>query len=68
MWTACSIQTITCDVYGTGRGAARRLARRAQPFYLVVEKILTREEELPEWPVEGTTGYDFLVQIQRAVR
>jgi (1->4)-alpha-D-glucan 1-alpha-D-glucosylmutase len=35
----------------------------SQPFYLVVEKILTNEEELPEWPVEGTTGYDFLVRV-----
>jgi (1->4)-alpha-D-glucan 1-alpha-D-glucosylmutase len=31
--------------------------------YLVVEKILGEEEELPGWPVEGTTGYDFLVKI-----
>lgn len=31
------------------------------PFYLVVEKILAPQEELPEdWPVAGTTGYDFL--------
>ena len=35
----------------------------SQPFYLVVEKILTHDEELPEWPVEGTTGYDFLVRL-----
>jgi (1->4)-alpha-D-glucan 1-alpha-D-glucosylmutase len=29
--------------------------------YVVVEKILAREESLPaEWPVFGTTGYDFL--------
>src|SRR5579883_1637717 len=28
--------------------------------YVVVEKILTGEEELPrEWPVAGTTGYEF---------
>lgn len=33
----------------------------AQPLYLVVEKILGRNEQLPEeWPVRGTTGYDFL--------
>jgi (1->4)-alpha-D-glucan 1-alpha-D-glucosylmutase len=31
-----------------------------RPFYLVVEKILARHENLPEdWPVEGTTGYEF---------
>ena len=31
-----------------------------RPFYLVVEKILARHESLrDDWPVEGTTGYDF---------
>jgi len=30
------------------------------PFYVVVEKILIGEERLPEeWPVAGTTGYEF---------
>jgi len=30
-------------------------------FYVVVEKILTGDEQLPrEWPVHGTTGYDFM--------
>jgi (1->4)-alpha-D-glucan 1-alpha-D-glucosylmutase len=30
-------------------------------FYLIVEKILAEGEALPEeWPVAGTTGYDFL--------
>ncbi|MGB9803784.1 malto-oligosyltrehalose synthase, partial [Desulfofundulus sp.] len=30
-------------------------------FYVVVEKILTGDEELPpDWPVHGTTGYDFM--------
>jgi len=34
--------------------------------YLVVEKILTREEPLPaDWPVEGTTGYDYLNSANR---
>jgi (1->4)-alpha-D-glucan 1-alpha-D-glucosylmutase len=33
----------------------------AKQFYVVIEKILTGEEQLPkEWPVDGTTGYDFL--------
>ena len=36
---------------------------RVKP-YLIVEKILAREEELPErWPVSGTTGYDFLALV-----
>ncbi|HZZ60056.1 MAG TPA: malto-oligosyltrehalose synthase [Roseiarcus sp.] len=31
------------------------------PFYLVVEKILAPHERLrADWPVEGTTGYDYL--------
>ena len=29
--------------------------------YVIVEKILTRSEDLPsDWPVAGTTGYDYL--------
>jgi (1->4)-alpha-D-glucan 1-alpha-D-glucosylmutase len=31
--------------------------------YVVVEKILARYEMLPDWPVEGTTGYDFANQV-----
>jgi (1->4)-alpha-D-glucan 1-alpha-D-glucosylmutase len=32
-----------------------------KPFYVVGEKILLKGEQLPkEWPVFGTTGYDFL--------
>ncbi len=40
----------------------RRLVARVPGMsFLVVEKILGRDEELPEeWPVQGTTGYDFL--------
>ncbi len=31
------------------------------PFYTVVEKVLSPGESLPPlWPVQGTTGYDFL--------
>ncbi len=34
---------------------------RTKDIYLVVEKILDFEENLPAfWPVQGTTGYDFL--------
>jgi (1->4)-alpha-D-glucan 1-alpha-D-glucosylmutase len=36
----------------------------ARPFYLVVEKILAQHESLREdWPVEGTTGYEFASQV-----
>src|SRR6185437_6577880 len=31
-----------------------------RPLYIVVEKILSSHEYLPEsWPIHGTTGYDF---------
>ncbi|MBU4272186.1 MAG: malto-oligosyltrehalose synthase [Planctomycetes bacterium] len=36
------------------------------PLYVLVEKILSPEEPLPEtWPVAGTTGYDFLNMVNR---
>ncbi|MGH8904066.1 MAG: malto-oligosyltrehalose synthase, partial [Egibacteraceae bacterium] len=42
------------------RGYLRRLADRAPGTWIVVEKILAAGEPLPEdWPVAGTTGYDF---------
>lgn len=37
-----------------------RLRGQVPDAYLVVEKILAAEESLPAWPVEGTTGYDFM--------
>jgi (1->4)-alpha-D-glucan 1-alpha-D-glucosylmutase len=39
----------------------RRLRAAAPDAWVVVEKILQAGERLPaEWPVDGTTGYDFL--------
>ncbi len=36
-------------------------ARKETSSYVLVEKILARNEGLPEdWPVSGTTGYDYL--------
>ncbi|HEX7167844.1 MAG TPA: malto-oligosyltrehalose synthase [Acidimicrobiales bacterium] len=45
-------------------GYLERLREAAGPSaYVVVEKILERDEALPPaWPVDGTSGYDFLVQ------
>lgn len=38
----------------------------ARSLYLVVEKILEGTEKLPEdWPVHGTSGYEFLNQVNR---
>jgi (1->4)-alpha-D-glucan 1-alpha-D-glucosylmutase len=52
------------------RAYLRRLQRRltarrgGRHLYLVVEKILAPHERLhSDWPVDGTTGYDFLNQV-----
>ncbi|TKB91849.1 MAG: malto-oligosyltrehalose synthase [Nitrospira sp.] len=43
---------------------APREEETERPLFLVVEKILTKEETLPvQWPVYGTTGYDFLTLV-----
>lgn len=40
----------------------RQLA--GEETYLVVEKILGEDEALPEqWPIQGTTGYEFLAAV-----
>ncbi len=33
------------------------------PLYVLAEKILEPGEVLPQWPIHGTTGYDFLAQV-----
>ena len=46
------------------RGYCERLQQRSgAPLYVLAEKILARYEILPEWPVAGTTGYDFVNQV-----
>ena len=42
-----------------------RLLRAAvgEAAWLPVEKILEGEEQLPDWPVSGTTGYDFAALV-----
>jgi (1->4)-alpha-D-glucan 1-alpha-D-glucosylmutase len=43
------------------QGYLKRLREQCPDTYIVEEKILTGDEQLPErWPVEGTTGYDFI--------
>jgi (1->4)-alpha-D-glucan 1-alpha-D-glucosylmutase len=45
------------------RGYCERLHEQFGPRYVAVEKILARYEALPDWPVAGTTGYDFANQV-----
>ena len=45
-------------------GYLHRLRERAPDAWILVEKILEPGEELPgSWPVEGTTGYDALAEV-----
>ena len=41
----------------------QRLHDAAPDAWLVVEKILEPGEEMPDWPVAGTTGYDALAEV-----
>ncbi len=45
-------------------GYLNALRDRCGDRFIVVEKILDHDERLPEnWPVQGTTGYDFLNHV-----
>jgi (1->4)-alpha-D-glucan 1-alpha-D-glucosylmutase len=45
-------------------GYLHRLRKHAPDAWIVVEKILEPGEQLPgSWPVEGTTGYDALAEV-----
>ncbi len=44
-------------------GYLARLRAAAPQSWLVVEKILEYGEDLPDWPVDGTTGYDALAAV-----
>jgi len=45
------------------RTYCERLQEAFGPLYVLVEKILAHYETLPDWPVAGTTGYDFANQV-----
>jgi len=66
-----TLQTLDPAGQGPGQNASRPTndarpdvappPHRVPPLYVIVEKILGPEEPLPyDWPVAGTTGYDFL--------
>jgi (1->4)-alpha-D-glucan 1-alpha-D-glucosylmutase len=44
-------------------GYLRRLREAAPSAWLVVEKIVEPGEDLPPWPIEGTTGYEALREV-----
>ena len=45
-------------------GYLARLRERVGPdVWIVVEKIVEGHETLPDWPVEGTTGYEFIAAM-----
>ena len=49
---------------GNGGRAASAEAAPASPFYVIVEKILAPHERLREdWPIAGTSGYEFLNRV-----
>jgi (1->4)-alpha-D-glucan 1-alpha-D-glucosylmutase len=41
-----------------------RLRQASPQAWIVAEKILARDEQLPaDWPINGTTGYDFMNRV-----
>jgi (1->4)-alpha-D-glucan 1-alpha-D-glucosylmutase len=43
----------------------RPASRKGEPFPILVEKILAGGERLPgDWPVDGTTGYEFMTALE----
>ncbi|MEJ6981831.1 malto-oligosyltrehalose synthase [Pedobacter sp. P351] len=51
-------------LYDPGRYLEQLRKLVGNNVYITVEKILHAKEKLPQnWPVEGTTGYDFLAQV-----
>jgi (1->4)-alpha-D-glucan 1-alpha-D-glucosylmutase len=62
-WGADGLRVDHPDGLRDPAGYLRRLRDAAPDAWIVVEKILEWGEDLPEWPVEGTTGYDALAQV-----
>ena len=51
------------------QGYLQRLRKAAGPdCYITVEKILAEGEQIPaEWPISGTTGYEFIAALSHAL-
>ena len=50
-------------LFDPARYCATLRRRAGDDTYIVAEKILARYERLPDWPIAGTTGYDFVNQV-----
>ena len=50
-------------LFDPARYCATLRERAGEQTYIVAEKILARYERLPDWPIAGTTGYDFVNQV-----
>ena len=50
-------------LFDPGGYCAQLQKRFSEPIYILVEKILARHERLPDWPVAGSTGYDFTNEV-----
>ena len=49
-------------------GYLERLSAQSPGAWVLAEKILGRDEQLPQtWPAHGTTGYDFIRSLQTAL-
>ncbi|MEI2264509.1 malto-oligosyltrehalose synthase [Erwinia sp. CGal63] len=51
------------------KGYLEQLRQEAGPAcYITVEKILAKGEQLPaDWPISGTTGYEFIASLSEAL-
>ena len=50
-------------LFDPARYCAMLRERAGEQTYILAEKILARYERLPDWPIAGTTGYDFVNQV-----
>lgn len=65
----CGVRIDHIDGLAYPRDYLTRLRERGgSDFYLLVEKILGSDEELrQDWPVQGTTGYEFANQLMHVL-
>jgi (1->4)-alpha-D-glucan 1-alpha-D-glucosylmutase len=66
--TVTGVRVDHIDGLNDPHGYLARFKDHAPDCYLVVEKILCGNEVLPaEWPIAGTTGYEFLGAVNSAL-